>query len=80
MKWQESDDEVFENLRARNRLTEFLEKCLQILLGRLLRMKTNFVMMRLTSLREFLGDGEVGLRFSYPRGGELVHTALCLSP
>jgi hypothetical protein len=73
---QKQDDKIVKNMRAWHQLIEFLEKSLQILLGRLLCMEARFVMMRISSARDFLGDDEIRLGLSHPLRRQPFHRAL----
>lgn len=60
--------QIFENVGTWNGLAKLRQKGLEVHLGTLLRMETDFVMMRMASPRDFPGDDVVGLRLSHPLG------------
>ena len=74
MERQEEVHKVVQAVRARNGEALFVQQRLQVLFGRLLRVKAELVMEGFAFPTELCGEPVVRLRLSHPLAGQLFHT------
>ena len=76
---QQEIQEVFEIVGLRKGNGQLLQQRFQILLGRLLAVKTHLIMKRFVSRGEYFGGSKVVLRLAYPGAGAPFHRGFCPS-
>lgn len=69
-----------EFVNSRHDETEFLKQCLEVLLSRLLAVKTDFVMSGRAELCQAVGDAEIAFGLADPSGRQLFHVKPFLWP
>jgi hypothetical protein len=79
MMWRQERQQVFKDVRSRDRRTQFFQERLQVFLRTLLTMKAYLVMKRIVFPTERLGGDVVGLRFSHPLLRQPFHKELSLA-